>query len=76
MSKKLEALLHRARRWPEDAQDELMQLGEQIEIELKGDYQATQDELRVIDAALAAIDRGEIASEEKVETAFVRFRRK
>jgi len=76
MSKKLEALLKRARAWPEPAQDELVQLGEQIEIELKGDYRATKDELRVIDAAIADIERGEIASEEQVQAAFAKFRAK
>jgi hypothetical protein len=76
MSKKLEALLERARLWPEAAQDELVQLGDQIEHELKGDYHATQDELRVIDSALAAVDRGEIATEDEVRAAFAKFRQK
>ncbi|HEV2156888.1 hypothetical protein [Bradyrhizobium sp.] len=40
-----------------------------------GEYYATADELRMIDAALASIDRGEVATESEVKAAFARFRR-
>ena len=43
--------------------------------ELEGrDYEASEDELQIIDAAMAAIDRGEIATDAEVEAAFARFR--
>jgi hypothetical protein len=44
--------------------------------ELEGrDYNASEDELQIIDAAMAAIDWGEIATEAEVEAAFAKFRR-
>lgn len=71
----LKTLLDRAKNWPETAQEELVQLGREIEGELQsGGYQATRDELRVIDEAIASVDRGEIASAEAVQTAFAKFR--
>ena len=40
----------------------------------RSDYVATLKELEVIDAAMASIDAGEIASESEVEAAFAKFR--
>ncbi|MGX1317194.1 putative transcriptional regulator [Bradyrhizobium sp. USDA 377] len=40
-----------------------------------GEYHATADELRMIDAALASIDRGEVATESEVKAVFARFLR-
>jgi hypothetical protein len=54
-----------------------MAVADQIESELtSGDYVASREELEIIDIALTAIDRGEIASEAEVEAAFARFSRK
>jgi hypothetical protein len=52
----LQNLLARVRAWPEEAQNELVAVANQIESELKGDYVATQDELQAIDAAIASLD--------------------
>jgi hypothetical protein len=71
----LKDLLERARTWPEEAQDELVAVANQIERELQGrDYHATQEELRIIDAAMASIDGGEIATDDEIKTAFAKFR--
>ena len=71
----LKNLLERAQTWPEEAQDELVAVANQIENELQGQsYFATQEELRIIDAAMASIDAGEAASETEIETAFAKFR--
>jgi len=71
----LKDLLKRVQSWPEAAQDELVALAAQIEIELqRNDYVATREELRAIDAAIASIDAGETASEREVEAAFGKFR--
>jgi hypothetical protein len=40
-----------------------------------GEYYATADELRMIDAAMASIDRGEVATESEIKAAFAKFRR-
>ena len=72
----LKALLERVQTWPEAAQDELVAVINQIESELQGrDYVATQQELRIIDAAMASIDGGETASDDEIEKVFANFRR-
>ena len=38
-------------------------------------YYATPEELRAIDEALEAVERGEIATEEEVEALFAKYRR-
>jgi hypothetical protein len=56
----LKDLLERVQAWPEEAQNELVSIATRIESELRGDeYAATQDELQVIDAAMASLDAGE-----------------
>ena len=70
----LKDLLKRVRAWPEAAQDELVAIAKQIESELQGgDYVATQEELRVIDAATASIDSGEAATDAEVAASFAKF---
>lgn len=72
----LRNLLERAQSWPEEAQNELVALANEIESELLGgEYLATQEELRSIDAALASIDRGEVATDAEVAEAFAKFGR-
>ncbi len=75
-SDELKTLLERVQSWPEAAQDELVAVANQIENEwLGGDYVATDEELCIIDAAIASIDAGEFATEAEVEAAFAKFRR-
>jgi hypothetical protein len=72
----LKNLLERVKTWPEEAQDELVAVANQIESELQGhDYLATQEELQVIDAAMASIDGGEVATDADIKAAFAKFRR-
>jgi predicted transcriptional regulator len=71
----LQNLLARVRAWPEEAQNELVAVANQIESELKGDYVATQDELQAIDAAMASIEAGEAATDQEIKAAFAKFRR-
>jgi hypothetical protein len=71
----LKNLLERVQAWPEEAQDELVAVANQIESELQGrDYLATQEELQIIDAAMASIDGGETATEVEIKAAFAKFR--
>jgi hypothetical protein len=71
----LKNLLERVQAWPEEAQDELVAVAKQIESELHGkQYVATEDELRVIDAAMASIDAGEAATDTEIRAAFAKFR--
>jgi len=76
MTTDLKNLLERAQAWPEEAQHELVAIANQIENELQGqDYPATQEELQIIDAAMASIDAGETATDAEIQAAFARFRR-
>jgi hypothetical protein len=71
----LKNLLERVQAWPEEAQDELVAVANQIESELQGqDYLATQEELRIVDAAMASIDAGETATDAEIKAAFAKFR--
>ena len=71
----LKNLLERVQTWPEEARNELVAVANQIESELLGgEYVATREELQIIDAAMAAIDAGEVASDREVEAAFAKFR--
>jgi hypothetical protein len=72
----LKNLLQRVQAWPESAQRELVAVANEIESELQAhDYVATREELQAIDAAIAAIDGGELATDAEVEAAFRKFRR-
>jgi hypothetical protein len=71
----LQNLLERVQAWPEEAQAELVAVANQIDDELRGrDYLATQDELRIIDAAMASVDAGQTATEAEIRSAFAKFR--
>lgn len=72
----LKLLLERAQTWPESAQAELMSVGQEIERELgEKTYHATDDELRVVDEAIASLDAGEFATDAEIQAAFATFRR-
>jgi hypothetical protein len=76
MTTDLKNLLERVQTWPEAAQDELVAVANQIESELHGrEYLATQEELRIIDAAMASIDGGDVATDAEIKAAFAKFRR-
>jgi hypothetical protein len=71
----IKKLLERVQAWPEEAQDELVAVANQIESELQGgDYLATREELRIIDDAMTSIDRGEVATDVEIKAAFAKFR--
>ncbi len=78
MATKAEKILHqiteRVASWPEEDLERLDDAARQIEEWRSGEYHATEEELRVLDVALAELDRGEFASEEAIEAAFAKFR--
>ena len=70
----LKHLIERVQHWPQTAREEFLAVADQIESELHGgDYVASPEELEIIDAATAAVDRGEIASDAEVAAAFAIF---
>jgi predicted transcriptional regulator len=77
MTEKLKELLERAQNWPKADQEELAYVAKEIEgRQSDGMYHATLEELKAIDEALAAMDRGEFATDAEVEAAFASFRNK
>jgi hypothetical protein len=75
MNTEVKHVLSRVAYWPEDDQDELAQIAIEIEARRHGVYRATPDELQAIDEALAAVARGDIASDAEVEAVFAKYRR-
>ncbi len=75
MNAELKHLLGRAVHWPEEDQQELAQVALEIEARRHGVYDPTPQELEAIDEALAAVTRGELASEAAVEAVFAKYRR-
>jgi len=75
MNADVKNMLSRVARWPEEDQDELAQIALEIEARRHGVYHATPAELRAIDEALAAVARGEVATDEDVDAVFAKYRR-
>src|SRR5258707_12812469 len=75
MSKSLKDVLARAESWPEWAQNNLADIALEMDLEVQtGTYRATEEELRKIDEALAAVRRGEVATGDEVEAVFAKHR--
>jgi hypothetical protein len=71
----LKNVLTRAERWSEQDQEELAQVALEIEARRHGLYHASPDELKAIDEALAAVERGEIATDQEVDAVFAKYKR-
>jgi DNA-binding PadR family transcriptional regulator len=74
MSKKAKELLERVATWPDEDLEKLEEAARQIESWRDGLYEATDEELRAVDEAIAELDRGEVATAQEVEAAFRSFR--
>jgi predicted transcriptional regulator len=70
----LKKILARAEAWSEKEQDELAQVALEIEARRHGVYHATEEELKAIDEGLAAVERGDIATDAEVEAVFAKYR--
>ncbi|HEY3641391.1 MAG TPA: hypothetical protein VGL31_09865 [Xanthobacteraceae bacterium] len=66
----INAVLEGVRSWPEEDQEELVEIVREIEARRTGSYRATPAELQAIDEA----DRSGIATDKEVEAAFRAFR--
>jgi len=75
MNADVKSTLARVANWPEEDQEELAQIALEIEARRHGVHHATPEELAAIDEALAAVARGEIASEKAAEAVFAKYRR-
>lgn len=68
-------VLDRARAWPLNAQQELVEIAREIEAEVEsGAYHASLVELRGIDRGLRDAEQGRFATEEQIEAIFAKHR--
>ena len=74
MTPAVKKLLDRVTSWPDDDVERLEDAARMIEAWRNGEYQASDDELQAIDEAIAQLDRGDMASEEQVISAYAKFR--
>jgi predicted transcriptional regulator len=70
----IESVLERVRQWPQDRQEEAVDL--LLALEAKGEevYRPTPEQEAELEEALREIERGEVASEPEVAAAFKRGR--
>jgi hypothetical protein len=73
MTKNLKDLMEKASAWPEEAQEELVAYGRELEGALGGGYHATADELAGIDRGIAAANAGDFATDAEVEEVLAMF---
>jgi predicted transcriptional regulator len=71
----IENVLERVRTWPQSRQEDAAQVLLAMEAQDVGPYRLSEEERADIEAALAEIDRGEIASDAEVAAVFNRYRR-
>jgi predicted transcriptional regulator len=75
-SKTLNEAMRRVESWPEAAQEELAEIALEIDARVKGGrYHASPDELAGIDRGLEAARNGRFATDEEVESVFLKHRR-
>jgi len=67
MSPATKKLLERVQSWPEEDQQELIELARDIEARRTGLYTPSADEEQAIREGLAQLDRGETVSEKDME---------
>ena len=76
-TRKLTEVLERVEASPPDIQDELAEFELELDAGLKdGEYQPTSAELAGIDRGLHAAAEGRFATEQEIEAAFAKFRKR
>lgn len=75
VAKVLKDILTRVESWPERAQEEAAASLQAIEEELREPYELTDADKEAIDRGLAAVGKGEIATDQEVEAVFAKYRK-
>jgi hypothetical protein len=70
----IDAVLDRVHSWPKERQEDAVQVLLTMEAEGTGRYLLSPEERADLEAALAEVARGEVASDQEVETVFARHR--
>jgi hypothetical protein len=73
MSNLLEKALERVRAWPSSRQDDLARMALSMEEQGVSPYVLSEDERRVLEAALRESEAEDFASDEEIEAAYRRF---
>jgi hypothetical protein len=71
----IESVLDRVRTWPQQRQEDAVRILLAMEDQDTGVYRLSDKERAEIRAALAEVERGEVATDEQVSAVFNRFRR-
>jgi len=71
----IESVLDRVRTWPQQRQEDAVRILLAMEDQDTGVYRLSDTERAEIRAALAEVERGEVATDEQVSAVFNRFRR-
>jgi hypothetical protein len=72
MSQNAREILDRAKTWPQEDLEELVETARQIEARRTGVYEVTPDEEEAIAEGLAELERGEWTSEEAMRAFWMR----
>jgi hypothetical protein len=70
----IEAVLERVRTWPASRQQDAALILLAMEAQETSPYRLSDEERADIEAAIAEIDRGDVASDEEVAAVFNRYR--
>jgi predicted transcriptional regulator len=70
----IDSVLDRVRTWPEERQEDAVRILLAMEDQDNGVYRLSDEERAEIRAALAEVERGEVASVEEVAAVFNRYR--
>jgi hypothetical protein len=70
----IDSILDRVRTWPEERQEDAARILLAMEDQDTGIYRLSDEERAEIRAALAEVERGEVASDEEVAAVFNRHR--
>jgi predicted transcriptional regulator len=70
----IDSILDRVRTWPEERQEDAARILLAMEGQDNGVYRLNDEERAEIRAALAEVERGEVASDEEVAAVFNRYR--
>jgi len=70
----IDAVLNNVRSWPQEDQEELVDVALEIEARRAGTYRLNQDEREGIERGLQAMREGRFASEERIAEIFQKAR--
>jgi predicted transcriptional regulator len=71
----IDAVLDRVKTWPPERQEDAVRVLLEIEAEVTGVYQLSDEERAAIEEGMAQARRGEFATDEEVKALFDRYRR-